>query len=300
MWLNTLNRQWKQPTPLWIQFSEHQLGQLLGYKESRAGFHRCDTRPLLTQIVDIPTRGDNILDLAFTSDPATISYCKTHPPLGNSDHKIVLLHLEGMVPRVTTEARKIYLHSKGDYEGLNNSFDLTEWEEPLSSKSIETNWDNYKRRYNELIEEHILRKFVKAGQQMKLPWTWYKSVKRAKKKHRAPKVAAHKNGLHADQLITDMAQRHQIGNHLCKGSLQKQDHRPVGREPQEVLELYPTLHKILELHWRTKVGREEIHQRLRQIRYSALFLLLSPDRWNPTRFDYPRYTNHKRNPHFET
>ena len=49
--------------------------------------------------------------------------------------------------------------------------------------------------------------FVKAGQRMKLPWTRYKSVKRAKKKHRATKVAAWKSGLHADQLITDKAKR---------------------------------------------------------------------------------------------
>ena len=104
-------------------------------------------------------------------------------------------------------SKKNYLYSKGDYAGLNNSFGLTEWEELLSSKSIETNWDNYKKRYNQLIEEHIPHKFMKAGQRMKLPWTQYKSVKKAKKKHRATKGATQKSGLHANQLITDKAKR---------------------------------------------------------------------------------------------
>ena len=170
-----------------------------------------------------------------------------------------------MVPRVRTEARKIYSYSKGDYEGFNNSFGLTEWEELLSSKSIETNWDNYKKRFNELIVEHIPHKFVKAGQWMKLPWTRYKSVKRAKKKHPATKVAARKSGLHADQLITDNAKRDTNSAIIsAKTHYESKIIDQSAENPKRFWNYTPTLHKILELHRRTRVKREEIHKGLRQ------------------------------------
>ena len=109
-----------------------------------------------------------------------------------------------------------------------------------------------------------------------------------------------KSGLHADQLITDKAKGDTNSAIISgKAHLWEQNHRSVGWEPHEILELHPTLHKILELHWCTRVGRGEFHQRLRQSRNSKLFLLLSPDRGTPTRLIYTRYTNHKPDPHFE-
>ena len=45
----------------------------------------------LEQIVDFPTRGDNQLDLVFTSHPSHKVCCKPLPPIGlKSDHDIVL------------------------------------------------------------------------------------------------------------------------------------------------------------------------------------------------------------------
>ena len=42
---------------------------------------------------------------------------------------------------------------------------------------------------------------VKAGQQLKLPWTRYKSVQKAKTKQRHQKVEAWKSGLNADRIV---------------------------------------------------------------------------------------------------
>ena len=73
-------------------------------------------------------------------------------------------------------------------------------------------------------------------------------------------------------------ERHRLSNHLCEGSLREQDHRPVHREPQEVLALYQTLNKILELHRRARVRREEIHQGLTQSRnLNSFFCLVLTD-----------------------
>ena len=46
----------------------------------------------LTQIVDIPTRKENILDLFFTSNPSLINLMVTAPPLTQTaDHDIVFI-----------------------------------------------------------------------------------------------------------------------------------------------------------------------------------------------------------------
>ena len=177
LWFNKLNRQWKQPTPRWFQFSEHQLGQLLSCKESRAVFYRCDTRPF-------------------------------------------------------SQASIRYIHQRRQHPGP--GFYKIQW----------TNWGSHTAQVREswsadetpldtvqICQEGKEKTSSNQGSRTK-KWTscWPVNYRQGK-------------------------ERHWLGNHLCEGSLWDQDHRPVGREHQEVLELYPTLHKILEFHWRIR-GRK--------------------------------------------
>ena len=177
LWFNKLNRQWKQPTPRWFQFSEHQLGQFLSCKESRAVFYRCDTRPF-------------------------------------------------------SQANIWYIHQRRQHPGP--GFYKIQW----------TNWGSHTAQVREswsadetpldtvqICQEGKEKTSSNQGSRTK-KWTscWPVNYRQGK-------------------------ERHWLGNHLCEGSLWDQDHRPVGREHQEVLELYPTLHKILEFHWRIR-GRK--------------------------------------------
>jgi len=50
----------------------------------------CITDLQLTQIVDMPTRGERVLDLVFVSLPSIVLYPTIKPPLGASDHNIML------------------------------------------------------------------------------------------------------------------------------------------------------------------------------------------------------------------
>ena len=60
---------------------------------------------LLIQLVEEPTRGDNILDLAFIADTSQVLSCENLPPLGRSDHRIVKLETKLPVPRISSEPR---------------------------------------------------------------------------------------------------------------------------------------------------------------------------------------------------
>ena len=162
----------------------------------------------LSQVVSEPTRGNNILDLVFVTDPSQVISCKVLPSLGNSDHCVVKFESKLLIPRVNSEPRKVYLYSKGDYEGLNNHVKGTEWETLLDSDDIDQNWINFKIEYDKAIETFIPHKFVKAGQRLKLPWSRYKSVKKARAKHRSTQIRARETGLFSDKCLADEAKEH--------------------------------------------------------------------------------------------
>lgn len=62
-------------------------------------FNRMTADLSIQQLVNKPTRGENTLDLMFTSHPGHLERCKTLPPIGNSDHDIVLLDLAAKATR---------------------------------------------------------------------------------------------------------------------------------------------------------------------------------------------------------
>ena len=69
----------------------------------------------LEQMVLFPTRGQNILDLLFTSHPAIfIDKCKTLPAFGKIDHETVLIDLSLIGDQQQSTPRKILLWNKAD------------------------------------------------------------------------------------------------------------------------------------------------------------------------------------------
>ena len=73
----------------------------------------------LEQMVDFPTRGDNTLDLIFTSHPSYQERCKPLPPISaKSDHDIVLFDSAHQPVRARPKRRTIYLWKKADTEGI--------------------------------------------------------------------------------------------------------------------------------------------------------------------------------------
>ena len=131
---------------------------------------------LLHQIIDTPTRGDNILDLAFVGDPTTVQNFEILPPFGNSDHNIVLIELKCMIPRVNRADRKIYLYSKGNFDDFNEHVNSIDWDQVLKYKNVNDNWEVFKETYQGLLDEHIPSKMVKPGQRLIFPCVRYKSV----------------------------------------------------------------------------------------------------------------------------
>ena len=162
---------------------------------------------LLHQFIDLPTRDENILDLAFAGDVSAVQEYDVIHPLGNSDHNIVSFSLKCLIPRIERAPRKVFLYSKGDYDSMNHDLKETDWQNILKSKNLNENWLAFKNEYQINIDKYIPSKLVKPGQRNSFPWVRYKSVKKAKAKHRKAQVYARTNGLGVDQLIADDRKR---------------------------------------------------------------------------------------------
>ena len=102
---------------------------------------------------------------------------------------------------------KIDLYSKGNYEAMNGYFQNTEWESLLIAARVKENLRTFKEKCHKAKEMFIPLKTVKAGQRLKLPWTGYRSVKKARRHHRSLQVNTKKSQLFADDLLETDAKR---------------------------------------------------------------------------------------------
>lgn len=75
----------------------------------------------LIQMVTEPTRGNNILDLLFTTNPALVEYIEIHP--GMSDHNTVITDVNLRARTVKKKPRKVHFFKKADMGSLNKDIE---------------------------------------------------------------------------------------------------------------------------------------------------------------------------------
>ncbi|CAG2252708.1 unnamed protein product [Mytilus edulis] len=121
------------------------------------------------QLVNKPTRGENTLDLMFTSHPGHLERCKTLPPIGNSDHDIVLLDLAAKVTRPKPTSRTINLWKKANMEGINKSLtdNFTEFQ-TTNFSDINAMWNKFKSIIMKAMTTYVPTKQTK--ERYSHPW----------------------------------------------------------------------------------------------------------------------------------
>ena len=123
----------------------------------------------LEQMVKIPTRLSNTLDLFFTSHPSQLHQIKSLPSLATSDHDIIFHELKLNRGRPIQPRRLIKKYQKANWERIKSdmktfasSFLQTNYTDPNSA------WISFKDYLNESCTKHILAKISKP--RADLPW----------------------------------------------------------------------------------------------------------------------------------
>ena len=142
----------------------------------------------LTQVQFTPTRGSNILDLVFTSNP-TLAKSSVNIP-GVSDHEIVVTEFD-IKPMITpSQTRKCYKFGKANWGNM--KIDLDDAAESIArdqkaGKDVEQLWSTFKKSLLSSINANIPTYIHKNT--TSLPWINVKIKRILKKKKRLFKKA---------------------------------------------------------------------------------------------------------------
>ena len=110
----------------------------------------------LEQMVLFPTRGQNTLDLLFTSHPTIIDKCKALPALGRSDHDTVLIDLALTAHQQRSSPRKILLWNKADKSIIGSHIqDATEKITRTQYTSVNDIWNDFKNAMSVIITDLV-------------------------------------------------------------------------------------------------------------------------------------------------
>jgi hypothetical protein len=144
----------------------------------------------LEQVNKSPTRGENILDLCFTTNPGLVHKCYTAP--GISDHDILVIECSTKAKINKKPPRRVFCYNRADWNKVKE--DLLAYQQEYlssnpSSRSVEQNWNDFKANTQSIIEQHIPTKLV--GSRYHLPYITTEIKRLIRRKARLYNKARH-------------------------------------------------------------------------------------------------------------
>ena len=104
----------------------------------------------------------SLLDLALVSSPSLVSSVATHPPLGSSDHLLVLCHLDlHMDKGQRSQGRTIWNYDKADFTLINTALHAADWTSCFCAPDVDAALSSWQATFLSVISEHISSKVIK-------------------------------------------------------------------------------------------------------------------------------------------
>jgi ribonucleases P/MRP protein subunit RPP40 len=144
-------------------------------------FVKCVNDNFLIQLVDNPTRENNILDLVLTSDSSIISNVTVGEPFESSDHQIIRWQLIGITNMIKNNVAN-FNYFKADYHEIRTWIQEQNWNTKLIGKGLENSWNLIKSDLI-LARNKFVPKFKK--RKSKCKWVTRQAVKCRKAKVKA-------------------------------------------------------------------------------------------------------------------
>ena len=126
----------------------------------------------LTQVVDQPTRGNNILDLLLTNRPSLVNRLASLPPLSaKADHNCVLLSINTKAFIAKKAQRTIHNYNRADWESIKQNFGLFSNEfKSTTFSNIQDMWNSFETKVHNLITKHVPSKTISGSKLAPKPW----------------------------------------------------------------------------------------------------------------------------------
>ena len=134
------------------------------------------------QMVNKPTRGNNILDLFATNRPSLVEHTKVIP--GISDHEIVSVELTLSVTVNKPKVHNVYLWNRADFQDINDviiQFSNTFLSDNSVDTPVQELWDSFKTMCQKCLE---LVPCKSLSSSIKYPWITTQIKRLSNKKQR--------------------------------------------------------------------------------------------------------------------
>ena len=108
-----------------------------------------------SQLVQSPTRGDNVLDLVLVNDSTIVSYLQVCDSLPGCDHDAIHFNLSLLPPKQTSNCRYLYNYTKANFDEFRASLSSVPWDIAVSD-DIDTWWESWKDLFLAAVSSHVL------------------------------------------------------------------------------------------------------------------------------------------------
>lgn len=132
----------------------------------------------LTQHVDRPTRGVNILDLVLSNNHDAVENLRVVEPLSTSDHNIVLFDIVSSV-KTTCWKEDYYDYRSGKYDDMREYLRSFDWYGIMEDKDTDYMWLFLKKTLDEAVGMFVPKR-SRRGKHNRPMW-WNKNIARARK-----------------------------------------------------------------------------------------------------------------------
>ena len=109
----------------------------------------------LTQLVHFPTRGNNILDLVFTTNDDLIENVVVNDEFSNSDHRAITFNLNFTCQEPNASNEKIPDYRKANFQNLREIITNTDWGHFSNISDINEQWGFFTKTYVKAVQECI-------------------------------------------------------------------------------------------------------------------------------------------------
>ena len=170
--INEINKSCKNETIILGDFNLSSINWENRIARDRSGmnFIECFEDNFLSQHVNDPTRGGNLLDLVLTNKDNLVRNLAVGEALGGSDHQIIRFNLEYEVVYRKENKTKIPNFNRGDYDKLRNLLNSINWDEEFRNKNAYEMWDIFKSKLEQIQEQGIRERFIRKKNRKPLWW----------------------------------------------------------------------------------------------------------------------------------
>ena len=123
----------------------------------------------LTQLVEDPTRGDNILDLVFTSDDNLVENLAVGEHFGDSDHNIIRFDI---ITSSKIKENNVFIpnFNRANFEEIRNKLREVNWSDILLNLDTDDKWKLLKKNLLEIIDKFVPKKKIRSNCRPQPKW----------------------------------------------------------------------------------------------------------------------------------